>query len=674
MKTTDVNIEILKNYGSTEINTVFSLSSELSKNSMNISHLLYHDIANAKTVYLCLEKGFSTELDTMLKDNKGGNFQAYILVKNIQPYVWDNCPYKDKLVIREIPDLLGNYIIIENDIECSFYIFDRNFNGYKCDDTSALLEMKQTFISEFWNHSQKEYVLGVGNAADKTFDVPLLKSGKTLIVNDGVEEKSTLEKELIAVTGLFVETNPEKYINSNLKEIYLKKIPEKDVLEAYLQNGICVFYCPTVDIHFCKKGETYFVSNIDLGSNLIKEKRDGRLFLLKSDLPSIMYGDVYRLNKTLTWNDCEGKKVLDYTGKPINIVRRGQDVIVSSRPIDARIIKKLRHDSSKWEPILDKQNLFSINEQAIETLFKITIPVMKKTFTNKADIYSQFEVANNNVRSIYDGCLNAIDNKEKDYIKRKEDKIKSHTKEEDVLRKMRIDLSRDEDSSENKIRGLQQEIKNIESSPEVLSYDKKINTWEGKIQESKNKLQVLLKDPKKADGSKEDIDKQISGYEKEIEKLKGDKNKKIAELSKNTQEKIDAEKTRIESYRDKELQKIGEQEKKVNDLEFSRDNITTELKNLKTVKDRIENNKKQFSEIKTLSSFDTELERLKLAVSGIYQRNIDIKRPDFELPAYGELYQNKQSFEYVVFDEDNLEKAEQEMSQYQISDVKFVVG
>lgn len=674
MKTTDINLEILKNYGLTEINTVFSYVSESDRTSRNISNYLYHDISNSKVIYLCLEDAFLTELDTMIKDNKSNDFRAYILVKKINPDVWNNCQYKDKIIVREIPDLQGNYAIVESEFENTFFFFDKALNGYKGNDTNTIIELKQVFVSEFWNYSQKEFLLEYGNISEKTFDVPLLKSGNSIIVNDGVEEKSSLERLLSTATSLFVESNPEKYINSNLSEIYLKKLPGKEVLNAFLQNGMNVFYCPNMTLHFFKEGDDLYIANIDLSSNSIKEKRDGRFFALKTNVHNIMYGDVFQLNKTLTWNDCEGKKVLDCTGKEISVIRRGQDVSVSARPTDARTIKKYRHDISKWEPLLEKQNIFTTNQNAIEILYKITIPVMKKTFTNKADVYSQFTEANNRMLSIYDECINLLLNKEKDYNKRKEDKNKSYEKEDIVLRNLRLNLSKEEDISEQKIREYENDLKKIETSPEIDSYKKAINTWEGKIQDAKSRLQLLLKDEKKAAGSKEDIDKQIDGYQKEIDRINLEMNQKISELGKKNQTKIDNERNRIKSYREKETNKIDKQQKEVDDIISSRNNLTNELKKIDAAKIIIDENKKKFSEIKSLSDFDTELLRLLTATKGIYQRNIDIKRPDFELPIYGELYQSKQSFEYVIFDEDNLEKAEQEMEMDQILDVKYVVS
>lgn len=85
------------------------------------------------------------------------------------------------------------------------------------------------------------------------------------------------------------------------------------------------------------------------------------------------------------------------------------------------------------------------------------------------------------------------------------------------------------------------------------------------------------------------------------------------------------------------------------------------MKDLKSKKETILDEKNNFKEISTLSEVSAMEEKLKNVFQKIGKSAPRLEMPDFDIPKYGELFQSGSKFQYKVDNESDFEKAEEEM-------------
>lgn len=672
MKAVDIELECQKNFGNTKAKLLFKLDANSKNDFLPIKHLIEGGIHEAQVVYICAENGISDDVSAFLENNN--SLRIYILVRKINESVWLNIPYKENCIVREVPSLSGNYIITEGENSSLLFLFDTEFNGFVLKDSEMIHKMKQVFINEFWNYASKEFVIELQDVAEKSFDVPSVKGDCTLILNQGVEDKSPLQNIIDNVEEIFLRNNPEKFLNYPIKKLYLKNIPERTILESFLKNGTEVYYAPDLDFDFIKTPNALYAANFDISLDKWRESRDGRLFLLKTDISKFVYGKTYKLNESLTWNECLGNEILDINGKPYIVIEKGNLQEVKARPVDARKIKKNKKILANWEPYLMEQKAFVPNQRSIVIPFKITIPVLKKTLTKKALVYEQVEAANSAISKYYTNCLDEVSTKitrietELNSVKMKLNGKDSQIHNEKMAREA-LDTNREE-----KIHEIDEQIKKIEQNPKILAKNKEIASVQEKINENKGKIAELHKNKndKKAAGSIKDFEKAIESLNAKLQ-TNQDEKKSIAN---NLLKQFEAQKTKVNDKVKEELDKrdnliyrLNGEYKKLEDTksDFEK-NLTKETQN----KDKVETAFKSFKKIQTVMEFDSAKAVLENALANIYSGKIALQRPDFDIPKFGELYQEKNRFEYIVLEEEDFEKAESEMQAFGIQEVTFV--
>ena len=672
MKAVDVELECEKNFGNVSENLLFKLEPNSKNDFMPIKAQIEGRIKEAESVYICSERGISKEIVSFLEENN--LLRIYILVQKINESAYLNAPFKDRCIVREVPSLAGNYIITESKNGSILFLFDADFNGFALTESDAVHKIKQVFINEFWNHAKKEFVLELQDVAEKSFDIPNVKGDSTLVLNQGSEEKSPLQNVIDNVEELFLRENPEKFLNYPIKKLYLKKIPEKQILESFLKNGTEVFYSPEFDFDFIKTSSAVYAANFDISSDDWRDSRNGRLFLLKTNITKYVYGRLYKLNESLSWNECFGNDILDSSGKPYVVTERGSLQEVKTRPVDARIIKKNKHKLDNWEQYLAEQNSFEPNQRAILIPFKITIPVLKKTLSKKADVYAQFENANIAIPRYYAECIRELSSR----ISKLEADLNSTSKKlddkENTLDKERTNREILDTKREETLRDFDRQINEVEQDKKVLSKNKEIDSIREKINEDEEKISELRKkkDDKKAAGSIVDFEKSIKKHEAELQKKEDEKSSIIKSLSQQLEKQKSKESEEFKKKLAKHDNQIDALQKEISKLESDKETLEKSLAKEKADKTKIENSSASFKRVETVQDFSAAKKLLEDTLSGIYSGKITLQTPEFDIPKFGELYQYKKHFEYIVLEEDDFENAEKEMLSFGIQDVTFV--
>ncbi len=672
MKAVDVELECEKNFGSVSENLLFKLEPNSKNDFMPIKAQLEGCIKEAESVYICSEKGISEEVVSFLEESN--RLRIYILVQKINESAYLNASFRDRCIVREVPSLEGNYIITESENGAVLFLFDADFNGFAVTESEAVHKIKQVFINEFWNHAKKEFVLELQDVAEKSFDVPNVKGDSTLVLNQGFEEKSPLQDVIDNVEELFLRENPEKFLNYPIKKLYLKKIPDKPILESFLNNGTEVFYSPELDFDFIKTSSAVYAANFDISSDDWRDSRNGRLFLIKTNIIKYVYGKLYKLNESLSWNECFGNDILDSSGKPYIVTERGSLQEAKTRPVDARIIKKNKKKLDNWEQYLAEQKSFEPTQRAILIPFKITIPVLKKTLSKKADVYAQFDNANIAIPRYYAECLRELSSR----ISNLESNLNSTSEKlddkENTLDKERTNREALDTKREETLHDFDRQIKEVEQDKKVLSKNKEIDSIHEKISENEEKIAELSKkkDDKKAAGSIVDFEKAIKKLNAELQQKKSEKASIVKKLSQELEEKKSKESEKFKKELSNRDNQITALEKDISKLESEKENFEKSLTKENADKAKVEKSSASFKNVQTVQDFSSAKKLLEDTLSGIYSGKITLQTPDFDLPKFGELYQDKKHFEYIVLEEDDFENAEKEMQSFGIQDVSFV--
>ena len=374
------SVKLKKQYGNDSLYNVFQLEKRVPAVSLESV-----DFSGKETVCIVLEDGMNDDLAKKLSATKEA--RVYVLVPHIDESKYSKL--RGKAIVREVPNIKGNYCIIDSE---ALLLFDKSMKGIAVKSQDAISTVKKIFEREFWENAKEEFIETKRPCAERTFDVPPVYGSDDVIIDDGFGNTTPLKQsidnaEAVAYTG--------KVSAGANHDIILNDIAANSgYLKAYSKEN--VYYYPQLPFcFFVSSGTAYFV-NFDIAQyDKLPERAKGRLFAVK--IGNVNLGDYYKFNKHKTIGDLVGQTVIDADGKSIEI----KDCAEETRKISvdlrmARGFKRMESDPKILEARLEKRdaNLLTTNHIAKQVIFNIELQIQPKTFSKKADVYKQFEEAN----------------------------------------------------------------------------------------------------------------------------------------------------------------------------------------------------------------------------------------------------------------------------------------
>ena len=401
------SITLKKQYGDDNLHNVFEpVKAKSVSTKFNIEEFL----SKAKeTVCIVLESGMNDELAKRLSAIKEA--RIYVLVPGI-----DDSKYaklSGKAIVREVPNIKGNYCVIDDE---ALLLFDKALDGIASKSKDAISTVKKIFEREFWENATEEYIESKRPCAERTFDIPPIYNSNDVIIDDGFEETTDVKKlidnaETVAYTG--------KAATATSSNIILNDIAaNSDYLKTACGNNIC--YYPKLPFCFLEhSGDTYAV-NFDIAKyDNLPEKAKGRLFAVKVD--SVNFGDYYKFNKHKTIGELVGQAVYDANGDKIEV----KECVKESRKItvDLKSAREFEKKESYPEALEDKlnkiyPNLLTTDHTAKQIIFNIELQIQPKTLNKKAEVYDQFEKANNAYAKKRNELSNCVDKLKDENVKK----------------------------------------------------------------------------------------------------------------------------------------------------------------------------------------------------------------------------------------------------------------
>lgn len=378
------SVKLKKLYGDINLHNIFELvkSESSTPSKLNIDAF----VSSAReTICIVLESGMNDDLAKKLSGIKEA--RIYALVPHIDESKY--AKLRGKAIVREVPNIKGNYCLIDNKV---LLLFDKAMNGVVVKSQDAISTVKKIFEREFWENATEEYIEAKRPCAERTFDVPPIYNSNDVIIDEGFEEITDVKKlidnaETVAYTGKIANETTQNIILNNIaaNSNYLKT-----------SSGDNIYYYPQLPFCFAISfGDTYAV-NFDVAEyDNLPERAKGRLFAVK--VGNLNFGDYYKFNKHKTIGELVGQTVIDADGKNIEIKESAEEsrkIVVDLRL--AREFERMESDPETLEARLDKRDakLLTTNHTAKQVIYNIELQIQSKTLSKKADIYKQFEEAN----------------------------------------------------------------------------------------------------------------------------------------------------------------------------------------------------------------------------------------------------------------------------------------
>ena len=178
-------ITLKKQYGDDNLHNVFEL---VTTKPVSTKFNIEESLSKAKeTVCIVLESGMNDDLAKKLSGIKEA--RIYVLV----PYI-DESKYaklRGKAIVREVPNIKGNYCLIDNKV---LLLFDKAMNGVVVKSQDAISTVKKIFEREFWENATEEFIESKRPCANRTFDVPPIYNSNDVIIDEGFEETTDVKK------------------------------------------------------------------------------------------------------------------------------------------------------------------------------------------------------------------------------------------------------------------------------------------------------------------------------------------------------------------------------------------------------------------------------------------------------------------------------------------------
>lgn len=374
-------ISILKSYADELVSNVFVKESSGTIQGEEYLKSIFEK-AESKICIVC-ESNMNSHLLSLLLNVKA---RKYLIVGQIEESKYKTI--SQSLVAREVPNISGNYLIVDGK---TLVFFDKDLNILPISDASVAKKIESIFIKEFWDNATFEFISNKQAAADTTFDIAPIYSDEKVLIDDAFDDKF----ESI-IRNPIVLGSSEKIITTNAKVVVLKDL---HMNQEFLMNSPQqqIYFAPQLPADFIKAGDDWFVFNCNVCDyNSSPEHKSNRYFAISTG--DVKAGLLYTF-KHFERVDClVDKECLDIVGNNLVV----HEKIVKDKSISVDLYKAASLDlvsGEMLEGMLEKidSQIFGFDGYAKEVEFHINVVVKKKTFIQKAKIYSVYASESNSI-------------------------------------------------------------------------------------------------------------------------------------------------------------------------------------------------------------------------------------------------------------------------------------
>ena len=473
---------------------------------------LQKTLASAKG-FVCVvaENAFSDELMKALvevRNDKG--IRIYALVSALEEPSFERL--KNNCIIRSVPNINGNYIICDR---TAAFFFDADLQGYAVQNIETVGKLHDTFIYEFWNNAEHEFVAKKNKVLEQTFDVSPVQGNNQLIINRSALSEKPYDSLLQKATDFVIDNqeNISELIKSqSIQRIYLdKKSCEKNrdyLLTEKDFNGE-IIYSDDCRIPLCKSDGKWYVSNSSFDKS---SSNDGKLFLAEMETEPV-FSNAYHLKHTYTYGEAVGKEILRL--KDFSAVTISDDAEEEkSFTCDYKEFKRIaKMTDSERESEFNNRHLLTSNKPSAHVTFSIEMSVSKLSKDARlAPIYKSYEEfinQRNKERNIKEELIKECERN----IKKCEDALKQTEEKYSMLEKELStckEKQKQQNDNEVKIAELKKKTSEENDSAKTQQYKEQLSKLEtenkslskniAKLQESTKKIEALKKDLEKNRG------------------------------------------------------------------------------------------------------------------------------------------------------------------------------
>lgn len=350
----------------------------------NIETDLSNDMKRAqKSICVVFDRFFNDRFLPLFLDSDA---PKYVIVPEISEEKYQRLI--GKAVIHEVPDIKGNYCLIDDEI---LYLFDpESFVGVRVTEGDIVRVVKNLFQNEFWVHTENEFIEKKLPMAEISFDIPPVYGNDNILLDVSFGDETPVQQllknaKMAAFTGKMDSA-------TSTDVVILKDIQQNQGFLKTIDGG-SVLLCPQLPFSVLHDGKDWYACSFDLEAyERLQNARDGRLFALKVN--GFGLGETYSFEREKGLEELVGKKVLSMKGDEITVY----DCIEESRSVtvDLRIARDLQNaDEETLEARLEKlqSNIFNTNDIACSAVYHIELVVPQHRFSKKATVYQEYQNA-----------------------------------------------------------------------------------------------------------------------------------------------------------------------------------------------------------------------------------------------------------------------------------------
>lgn len=388
-------LTVVRDYSADLERDIFVSTGNTEKSSIETA--LKSSIKSAREkICAVFEHGLNDDMALVLA---GATARKYIIVPEILETKYNSI--SGKAIVREVPEIKGNYIIID---DTELFFFDEKYNGAFINKVEALIAISQIFLKEFWENAKFEYIEKRLPAAEATFDIPPVYGNKSVLIDESVELQTAVEKLIKDMPTMgFVDKVAGQ---SQAKNLVIKSPSvNRDFLRTTTNENI--LYAPGLPFSFVTDGKKVFLLNFDTAKyETLLERGKGHLFAVECD--TLDFGKTYKFTKHIARSNLVGKDVVDVDGR--QIVFSASETIVKTIDVDLKMAQEyLKMPPETLADRLSKVDatLLVTDKLTTRATFHIELRISKHKGNNRQAIYEIYEKLNKEISDKYIELINA---------------------------------------------------------------------------------------------------------------------------------------------------------------------------------------------------------------------------------------------------------------------------
>ena len=201
----------------------------------NIATALSDDMKRAqKSICVVFDRFFNDRFLPLFLDS---NAPKYAIVPEISEGKYQRLI--GKAVIHEVPDIKGNYCLIDDEI---LYLFDpESFVGVRVTESDIVHVVKNLFQKEFWVHTENEFIEKKLPMAEISFDIPPVYGNENILLDASFGDETPVQQLLENAT---IVAYPGKVAPSTTADMVVLRDLRKN--QDYLKtvDDVSVVLCP----------------------------------------------------------------------------------------------------------------------------------------------------------------------------------------------------------------------------------------------------------------------------------------------------------------------------------------------------------------------------------------------------------------------------------------------